>query len=210
MTIIVVAGTGTDVGKTYVAAALLRELRARDIAAIARKPAQSFAAGDTTTDADVLAEATGQDPNDVCPPHRWLPIPMAPPMAAEALGLPPFTIAELTREITAGTASRTALLVETAGGLRSPIADDGDCAALIDALDPVLVLLVADAGLGTINSIRLSVEALGPRQVVVYLNHFDGSSDLHARNARWLAQREALVVVTDIEGLVAVVDPIVR
>lgn len=210
MTIIVVAGTGTDVGKTYVAAALLRELRARGIAAIARKPAQSFAAGDTTTDADVLAEATGQDPNDVCPPHRWLPIPMAPPMAAEALGLPLFTIAELTREITAGTTSRTALLVETAGGLRSPIADDGDCAALIEALDPALVLLVADAGLGTINSIRLSVEAVGPQQLVVYLNRFDGSSDLHARNARWLRAREGLEVVTDLEDLTEFVEPVVR
>ncbi len=210
MTIIAVAGTGTDVGKTFVAAALLRDLRARGVAVRARKPAQSFAAGDTTTDADVLAAATGQDPNDVCPPHRWLPVPMAPPMAAAALGLPPFTMADLTREVTAGTTRGTPLLVETAGGLRSPIADDGDCVALIEALDAALVLLVADAGLGTINSVRLSVGALVPQRIVVYLNRFDARSDLHARNAEWLRAREGLEVVTDIETLTAFVEPVVR
>ncbi len=42
-------------------------------------------------------------------------------------------------------------LVETAGGLRSPIADDGDCRSFVQGLAPDVVVLVADAGLGTIN-----------------------------------------------------------
>jgi dethiobiotin synthetase len=208
LTIIVVAGTGTDVGKTYVAAALLRVLRDRGHHVEARKPAQSFAAGDTETDAHVLAVATGVQPNDVCPPHRWLPIPMAPPMAADALGLPPFTIAELAREVSAGTTSATPLFVETAGGVRSPIADDGDCADLIAALEPALVILVADAGLGTINAVRLSVAALGERRAVIYLNRYDGAADLHARNADWLRTRESLDVVTDVEALADLVEPL--
>lgn len=120
MSLVVVAGTGTDVGKTYVAAALLRTLRDRGRTVVARKPVQSFAPGDSATDAHVLAVATGVVPHDVCPPHRWLPIPMAPPMAAAALGLAPFTIADLAAEAAAGTSNHTALLVETAGGVRSP------------------------------------------------------------------------------------------
>ena len=210
MTIIAIAGTGTDVGKTYVAAALLRTLRDRGHQLVARKPVQSFAPEDASTDAHVLAAATGVEPNDVCPHHRWLPIPMAPPMAADALGLPPFSIAQLATEVTAGTTSETPLLVETAGGVRSPIADDGDCADLIRALAPALVVLVADAGLGTINAVRLSSEALANERVVVYLNRFDASSDLHARNAYWLVTRDGLDVVTDVEALAKLVEQVVR
>ncbi len=209
MNVIAVAGTGTDVGKTYVAAALLRELRARGHPVTARKPVQSFVRADGSTDADVLAAATGVEPYDVCPPHRWLPIPMAPPMAAQSLGLAAFTIAELAAEVRSGIPPRTPALVETAGGVRSPIADDGDCCDLVHALSPAVVVLVADAGLGTINLVRLSRDALRKeRLVVVYLNRFDAGSELHARNAQWLATREGLDVLTDIEALVQLVEPI--
>ncbi len=53
-------------------------------------------------------------------------------------------------------------LVETAGGVRSPLAADGDCLDYCAALDPDVVVLVADAGLGTINAVRLTLDALAP------------------------------------------------
>jgi len=207
VTLLAVAGTGTDVGKTLVAAAVLRTLRSRGHAVAARKPVQSFASGDPSTDADLLALATGAEPTSVCPRHRWLPVPIAPPMAAEALGLAPFTVADLAAEVRAGEPAGTLVLVETAGGVRSPIATDGDCVALINALAPALVVLVADAGLGTINLVRLSVDALRGYRVVVYLNRFDDHSDLHDRNARWLRTHEGLEVVTEIEALATLVEP---
>ncbi|MDQ1461655.1 MAG: glycine C-acetyltransferase [Actinomycetota bacterium] len=210
MTFVAVAGTGTGVGKTYVGAALLRTLRGRGHAVAARKPVQSFAPDDPSTDADILAGASAEDPKVVCPAPRWLRVPIAPPMAADALGLPPFTIADLAADVRATVPPDTFVLVETAGGVRSPIADDGDSAALIDALAPALVVLVADAGLGTINVVRLSVEALRPQPVVVYLNNFDHGSKLHVRNAEWLRTREGLEVVTDIEALTTRVEPLAR
>ncbi len=210
-TVIAFAGTGTDVGKTFVAAALIERLRAKGVVIAVRKPVQSFAPGDPATDADVLARAAGVAPTEVCPEHRWIPLPMAPPMAAEALGLPPFTIADLTDEVLATVPERVAVIVETAGGVRSPIATDGDGADFIRALEPKLVVLVADAGLGTINVVRLSRDALWKeRLVVVYLNRFDPSDDLHVRNRDWLAERENLVVITGIDNLVKVVEPICR
>ncbi|MDQ1380860.1 MAG: glycine C-acetyltransferase [Actinomycetota bacterium] len=210
MTLVAVAGTGTGVGKTYVGAAVLHALRARGYAVAARKPVQSFAPDDTSTDADVLAGASAEDPTVVCPAPRWLRVPIAPPMAADALGLPPFTIDDLAAEVHVSAPPDALVLVETAGGVRSPIADDGDSAALIDALAPALVVLVADAGLGTINVVRLSVEALRPHPVVVYLNNFDHAWKLHARNAEWLRTREGLEVVTDIEALATRVEPLAR
>jgi dethiobiotin synthetase len=192
--IVFVTGTGTEVGKTYVTAALARALGAHT-----RKPVQSFDPADTSTDADVLAAASGEPVERVCPRHRWLPLPMAPPMAADALGLPPIHIADLVRELDIPTCGIT--LVEGVGGVRSPIAHDGDSRALIEGCDPAALLLVADAGLGTINLVRLCVEALGDRSPIVFLNRFDDANDLHVRNAEWLRTREGLEVVTDLEAL---------
>src|SRR5205807_2423032 len=66
-------------------------------------------------------------------------------------------------------------LLEPAGGIRSPMTSDGaDTVDLIDAVAPDDVLLVADAGLGTINAVRLCLEALVGSRVTVFLNRFDG------------------------------------
>jgi dethiobiotin synthetase len=78
--------------------------------------------------------------------------------------------------------------LETVGGPRSPIASDGDTVDLVEALRPDRVVLVADAGLGTINAVRLSLApflGVGHEPLVV-LNRFDGADDLHRRNAAWL------------------------
>jgi len=208
MTVIAVTGTGTEVGKTFVAAAVAVELRVQGVAVHARKPVQSFLPGDET-DADVLAAATGEDPHEVCPAHRWFPTAMAPPMAAAALGEPAFTIADLVGELRVPAGGTT--IVEGAGGLRSPLADDGDTRTLIEACDPDAVLLVANAGLGTIHDVRLCAEALGGRRrLLVYLNRFDGLDRLHVRNAEWLRTRDGLEVFTDLEAISAVVAAIGR
>jgi dethiobiotin synthetase len=203
--LVVVCGTATEVGKTWVAAQLVRAVRAGDITVAVRKPAQSFDARDASTDADVLGAATGEPADQVCPRDRWYDRPMAPPMAAAVLGRPSFSIADLVAGLTWPVPRRRLGLVESAGGVRSPLAEDGDTVALIEELQPGLVVLVADAGLGTINAVRLSIEALrGGRHtasVVVFLNRFDDTDELHRHNRRWLADRDGLVVLTSIAEL---------
>ena len=68
-TLAFVAGTATEVGKTWWTAAVARELRDAGVTVAARKPVQSSAPGDPL-DADLLAAATGVDPDTVCPAHR--------------------------------------------------------------------------------------------------------------------------------------------
>jgi dethiobiotin synthetase len=121
---------------------------------------------------------------------------MAPPMAADALARPTFTIDDLVEELHWPQAPMDVGFVETAGGLRSPIADDGDCLALVVAVMPDFVLLVADAGLGTINSVRLTMDTLVrlPAQLAVVLNRFDEGSELHQRNRSWLRDRDDMPV----------------
>ncbi len=59
--LVVVAGTGTDVGKTWVGCRLARHFRERGLSVAARKPAQSFAPDQAgPTDAEMLASATGE------------------------------------------------------------------------------------------------------------------------------------------------------
>jgi dethiobiotin synthetase len=191
--LVVVLGTGTGVGKTWVAAALARVLREGGGTVAARKPVQSFEAGDGPTDADVLACATGVAPSEVCARHRWYETAMAPPMAAAALGRPPFRLADLMGELVWPDTEWG--LVEGVGGPRSPLAVDADNVALARALRPDAVVLVAPAGLGTINAVLLAIDAL-PLPPVVLLNRYDGGDRLHAGNRRWLESRGVEVVTT--------------
>jgi dethiobiotin synthase len=204
--IVLVAGTATDIGKTWVTAATARVLRDRGRSVRAYKPAQSFEPGDDDagrTDAHALALATGQAPDEVCPSERWFPVAMAPPMAADVLDLPPFTIADLAAGL--GDNDRDVVFVESAGGVRSPIAIDGDTVDLTTACAPSVVVLVADAGLGTISAVRLAVGALAEATpsdaVIVYLNRYEDRDELHRRNRDWLRARDDLEIVTDPEAL---------
>lgn len=196
--IVAVVGTGTDIGKTYVTARLLDVLRSEGTRVAARKPAQSFDPSDDPAryDAAILGAASGEPPETVCPPNRWFEMAMAPPMAADALARPTFTVDDLVEEMRWPEVPVDMGFVETAGGLRSPIADDGDCLALVVAVMPEVVVLVADAGLGTINSVRLTMDALVrlPALLAVVLNRFDEGSELHQRNRSWLRDREHLQV----------------
>jgi dethiobiotin synthetase len=195
------------VGKTWVAAGVSQKLRRDGLVVAARKPAQSFEPGDvapsgTGTDADALAAATGDQPELVCPPHRWYERAMAPPMAAAALGRPAPSIAELVDEIVWPSGVDIGL-VESAGGVRAPLGRDGDTVDLARRLDADLVVLVADAGLGTLNLVRLSAAALSGIQLVVHLNRFSAADELHCANRDWLRRREGLQVVTSIDALAA-------
>lgn len=203
--VVVVTGTGTEVGKTWLCVQVAEALRARGLRVVARKPVQSFAEEDRgRTDAELLGAATGEPAEVVCPPSRWYEVPMAPPMAADALGRPAFTVGDLTAEVTKSWQDGPDVaLVELAGGIRSPIASDGDGLDLTFSLAPDLVLVVADAGLGTINAVRLTVDALRPcdAPTVVWLNRYDDENDLHVRNADWLAEHCGHDVVTDVDEL---------
>ncbi len=188
--LVVVVGTGTEVGKTWTSDQLLRRWRRQRLQVAARKPAQSFEPGAGPTDAEVLAAASGEPADTVCPPTRHYPVPMAPPMAAARLGRPGFTLGELADGLEWPQPPVDVGLVETAGGVRSPQADDGDGVDLVRRLQPQAVLLVGDAGLGTINAVRLSLDALthatAPGQLAVLLNRFDPAQPLHRANLDWL------------------------
>lgn len=199
--LIAVCGTATEVGKTWAGAEMARALRAEGRTVAARKPLQSFDPEDAATDAEVLAAATGEPVTDVSPRSGWYPIPMAPPMAAAALGRECPTLTEVVASIRWPDAPVDFGFVETVGGIRSPLAEDGDSRDLVRALDVDLVVLVADAGLGTIDAVRSAVDQLAPLSAVVLLNRFEGDDGLHRRNRDWLVGRDGFHVVTNVTDL---------
>ena len=203
MTVVACVGTATEIGKTWAGAATLACLRAEGLTVAARKPVQSFEANETgPTDAEVLASATGEHPHDVCPEHRWYPVAMAPPMAGAVLEREPFTVADLVSELSWPATEPAVRWVETVGGVRSPMAFDGDSVDVCAAIAPDLVILVADAGLGTINAVRLSAIPLAPWPLLVFLNHWTGD-ELQQLNRAWLADRDGFDVVTSIDEVAA-------
>lgn len=195
--LVVVLGTGTEVGKTWLAASVLSRLVEAGVTVAARKPVQSYAPCDAETDAHVLGRATGEPPEVVCPSHRWYAMAMAPPIAAAFLGDAPPALDELLAELSWPGGGVQVGLVETVGGPRSPLADDADSAALALAVEADLHVLVAHAGLGAINAVRLCAPVV-PTPLVVFLNHFDGG-DLHDRNRRWLQAEGHEILIDPVE-----------
>ena len=149
-----VAGTNTEVGKTYVAAMIARGLTAAGVRVGVYKPAASgcrqVAAELIADDAVSLWEAAGKplSLDQVCP-QRFLP-PLAPPRAALEDGRR--VDQQLLR---AGVEPwRTAsdfLLVEGAGGLMSPLSDDDYNIDLARDLKLPLLIVAANE-LGVINA----------------------------------------------------------
>ena len=124
------------------------------------------------------------------------------PMAAAALGQPLPLLEDVLGELTWPEPEPEIRWLETVGGPRSPVTVDADAVDLARHLLPDRIVLVADAGLGTINAVQLSVAPfleIGFEPLVL-LNRFDLHDDLHRRNAAWL-QQKGVPVLLGVEAL---------
>jgi dethiobiotin synthetase len=195
---IVVVGTGTDVGKTWVSVALLEWMKRRGVNVAARKIVQSFDPADPPERQDraLLAAATGEEALMVCHDAKSFAVAAAPPIAAKRLGLSAPTLAELL-DFWPCAPDDQLLLIETAGGLRSPQASDADARDVAAWIDPDLVVLVASDELGVISQVRLCHDALGDRlfdvPIVVVLNQRNDGQD--QTNVEWLRDEDGFDVV---------------
>ncbi|HET9597671.1 MAG TPA: dethiobiotin synthase [Anaeromyxobacteraceae bacterium] len=160
-----ITATDTGVGKTEIACALLRGWRARGLDVGAMKPAQSGHDPGERSDAERLAEAAGGgDPDDLVCPYSFGP-PLAPGVAARLAGVE-ISLARIVDAARGLAARHAALIVEGAGGLMTPLTARESYADLAVALG-LPALVVARAGLGTVNHATLTCEALRTRGVAV-------------------------------------------
>ena len=167
-----VAGAHTDIGKTWAACALLRAARAKGLSVAALKPAVSGIDPGDWSDSDPgrLLDAMGRELTDVAldeiAPLRFA-APLSPPMAARLEGVD-LRISRLVAFCRAGLAASDAdlMLVEGAGGVMSPMAEDGTCLDLMMALG-LPAVLVGGSYLGAISHTLTALETLRARGVAV-------------------------------------------
>ena len=180
MTVLAVTGTGTGVGKTVVVAALAALARDRGLAVAVVKPAQTGVPPGAPGDVDEVRRLTGVD--DVHELARW-PDALAPATAARRGGSAGLGVEE-TAAAVRGLADRDLVLVEGAGGLLVRLDEGGGTLADVAAALGAPVLVVAEAGLGTLNATALTCEALRARGVEcagVVIGAWPAEADLAAR-----------------------------
>lgn len=201
---VVVVGTGTSIGKTHVTASLLGEWLRCGRDAVALKPIESTARGELSDQQllnGVLAFHVKQSPQagleqtlgqvlHVKHALYTFDEPLSPHLAARRAGV---TI-RLPRVIDwVGEHGRETTLIETAGGLFSPLGADLDNLTLAAALAPAFVLLVvpdrlgalhdaaATIGLATRRGLRIDAVVLSAPQTP------DSSTTTNADEMRYLA-----------------------
>ncbi len=172
-----VAGAGTDIGKTYIAAHFIEEVVNRGRPVRAFKPLVSgvpdwgdsgFAGSDTA----LLLGAQGLPLTlanvEACSPWRFR-APLSPDMAARAEGrtLTLQPVVEWTRAAVDAIAPGTLALIEGVGGVMSPISED---ATGLDWLEQIgcPVLLVVGSYLGGVSHALTALEALRSRDIEVF------------------------------------------
>lgn len=168
-----ITGTGTDVGKTYVTGLVIRKLKDSGVNAAyykaamsgnERRPDGSLIPGDALAVKDVSGIA--QPLEEMCPyiyenaysPH------LAARIEGEQVELS--VVEEGFRRVSG---AYDYVTVEGSGGILCPIRYDGEKILLEDVIKALRLscLLVADAGLGTINSVVLTAEYMRARDIPI-------------------------------------------
>ena len=192
MSVLLVTGTGTGVGKTITTAALAA-CAAGSVAIV--KPAQTGVAAGEPGDLAEITRLTGV--TDVHEFARY-PDPLSPHQAARIAHLPELTLADTVRRIVDLDALHDLVIVEGAGGLLVPFTSaDGWTFADLAASLHAPALVVTQAGLGTLNHTALTVGRLaedGIAQAGLVIGSWPAEPDLAARlNVEDLAAMGPLV-----------------
>ena len=206
-----ITGTDTGVGKTVVAAGLLRRLRRAGVDAAPMKPVQTGAAradgrlvsGDLERCLDAAGMTPSPDERAAMCPFLYEPA-CSPHLAGRLAGSYP-EIAAIEEAAAFLGARHAAVLVEGAGGVLAPLNEQETMLDLMRAL-ALPVLLVARGTLGTINHTLLSLRALrgaGLTVAGVAVNDCDAAprDAVWEDNPRAIAQFGAVPILGEIPHL---------
>ncbi|MER6027050.1 dethiobiotin synthase [Streptomyces sp. NPDC001851] len=181
MPVLMISGTGTEIGKTVTTAAVAAAALAAGRSVAVLKAAQTGVGPDERGDADEVARLAG--PVTATELARY-PEPLAPGTAARRAGMAPVHPHEVADRAAKLAAEHDLVLVEGAGGLLVRFDAAGgtlaDAARLLDA--PVLV--VVQAGLGTLNATELTALELrrrGLEPAGIVIGSWPDSPDLATR-----------------------------
>lgn len=157
-----IAGTDTEVGKTFATCALLLALRRQGLRALGMKPvAAGTDAEGKNEDVEQLIAASGVEaPRELVNPYLFLPA-IAPHIAAAEAGVA-IDIGHIVAAFDRLRGMADAVLVEGVGGFCVPLGRDCDAADLAERLT-LPVILVVGMRLGCINHALLTCQAISAR-----------------------------------------------
>jgi dethiobiotin synthetase len=169
--LLVVTGTGTGIGKTHVAASLVRAWAARTPASggglgiVGLKPIESGVDGSGPTDWETLGQASTFHVTRFRPPYMYA-LPISPHLAARQRG-EAIELANVKEWVDGVRADATGVLVELPGGLFSPLGPGESNASLVQLLEPSAVVLVAPDRLGVLHDVGAATRAARSASVAI-------------------------------------------
>lgn len=162
MSVLIVTGTDTGVGKTVVTAALAALAAARGASVAVVKPAQTgVGPGEPGDLQEVRRLAAVTDLHE----GARFPDPLSPAAAARVSGLPPVQLPRSVELIGGLAHTRDLVLVEGAGGLLVRFDEEGNTIADLARWLGAAVVVTTRPGLGTLNHTALTLEAMAHRGV---------------------------------------------
>ncbi|WP_433237875.1 dethiobiotin synthase [Streptosporangium sp. CA-135522] len=183
---LIITGTGTEIGKTVVTAAIASLAAAAGRRVAVLKPAQAGLVPGELCDVEEVARLAG--PVTRSELARY-PEPLAPATGARRSGLPPVRPRRAAEEAARLAEGHDLVLIEGAGGLLVRYDPEGgtiaDVPVALRGLGvDVSVLIVTTAGLGTLNTTALTAEALHARRLPLHglvIGNWPATPDLATR-----------------------------
>ena len=203
---IFITATGTDIGKTYVSALIIKKMRESDLDCGYYKPVLSGVEEKDgvliKSDPNFVAEMSNLpvSAND-CVTYFWREA-VSPHLAAKRAGIV-ISSDKILSDYKKKLEIYDYLLVEGAGGITCPLRLENEKYLLKDLIKDmdIPVIIVADGGLGTINSTLLTVEYAKKHNIKVngiILNNFEPDNFMHQDNLIQTEYLTGIKVITTV------------
>lgn len=205
---IFITATGTDIGKTYVSALILKKMQEAGLNCGYFKPVLSgvIEKNGTLIESDcnyvVNTAKLNVSPND-CVTYWWKEA-VSPHLAVKRQN-EEININKIKTEFDKKSKDFDYLLVEGAGGITCPLRLENEEKYLLKDLIKELdcsIIIVADGGLGTINSVVLTVEYAKANNIPiqgVILNNFKPEDFMHQDNLKQIEYLTNIKVIATVE-----------
>lgn len=201
---IFITGTGTDVGKTYITALLVRALREKGIKAgyykAALSGAQPVGGRLLPGDACYVRETAGMEEEAETMVSYIYEHAVSPHLAARLEGNPP-VMEKIKEDYRSMSRKYPFLVVEGSGGIVCPIRWDEKATILLEDIIKEMglgALIVSDSGLGSINAAVLTVEYMKNREIPVHgiiMNRFHAGDVMEEDNRRMISEISGIPVI---------------
>lgn len=205
---IFVTATGTDIGKTYISALLVKKLRESGLNCGYYKPALSGAIKQSDGsllpgDCDFVVKTSELNIKPIDCVTYCFEEAVSPHLAAERQGVK-IEKSKIKSEFEQREKNYDYLVVEGAGGITCPFNMKEEVLLLPDIIKALglNIVIVADGGLGTINSVLLTVEYAKQQGINIkglILNNFEEDNFMHLDNKKQIERLTGINVIATVK-----------